>query len=75
MDRGMLEAWLEGYIRAWGSNEPDEIGALFADDARYYTALIDLRKVPGLTEISVDGGAVTIGAMVTLAEVARSEAI
>src|SRR3712207_6003115 len=38
--------------------------------------LIDLRKIPGLTEITVDGsGAVTIGAMVTHAEVARSEAI
>src|SRR5215213_5502226 len=37
--------------------------------------LIDLRKVPGLTDIKVDGGAVTIGAMVTHVEVARSEEI
>lgn len=33
-----VETWLEGYIKAWGSNNPQEIGALFADDALYYTA-------------------------------------
>ncbi len=38
MDRRMLEAWLEGYIRAWNSNDPHEIGGLFAEDACYYTA-------------------------------------
>jgi carbon-monoxide dehydrogenase medium subunit len=34
--------------------------------------LIDLRKVPGLNEIKVDANGVTIGAMVTHADVARS---
>jgi aerobic carbon-monoxide dehydrogenase medium subunit len=34
--------------------------------------LIDLRKVPGLNEIKVDASGVTIGAMVTHADVARS---
>ena len=38
MDRNALEKWLAGYIRAWNSNDPDEIGRLFADDAVYYTA-------------------------------------
>jgi ketosteroid isomerase-like protein len=28
-------AWVERYIGAWNSNDPDEIGALFADDAAY----------------------------------------
>jgi uncharacterized protein (TIGR02246 family) len=30
--------WVDGYVRAWNSNDPDEIGALFTDDAEYYTA-------------------------------------
>lgn len=33
-----LQAWVEGYIRAWNSNEPAEIGELFTDDATYFTA-------------------------------------
>ncbi len=37
MDRETLERWVEGYRRAWESNDPDEIGALFTDDATYYT--------------------------------------
>ncbi len=37
--------------------------------------LIDLRKVPGLTEIKVSGDGVTIGAMVTHAQVASSPEI
>jgi carbon-monoxide dehydrogenase medium subunit len=37
--------------------------------------LIDLRKVPGLNEIRVDSSGVTIGAMVTHADVARSPEI
>jgi hypothetical protein len=32
-----LTAWVEGYLRAWRSNDPDEIGALFSDDAEYFT--------------------------------------
>jgi uncharacterized protein (TIGR02246 family) len=33
----VVEEWVEGYIRAWNSNDPAEIGALFTDDALYYT--------------------------------------
>ena len=33
----MLDDWIAGYERAWSSNDPDEIGALFTDDALYYT--------------------------------------
>lgn len=33
-----LTAWLDGYVRAWTSNDPAEIGALFAEDAVYFTS-------------------------------------
>ena len=33
-----IEDWVRRYIDAWESNEPQDIGELFADDARYYTA-------------------------------------
>jgi hypothetical protein len=29
---------MNGYLHAWQSNDPAAIGALFAGDARYYTA-------------------------------------
>jgi ketosteroid isomerase-like protein len=38
VDRSDVEAWVDRYVRAWGSNDPDEIGDLFTEDARYYTA-------------------------------------
>lgn len=30
-----VQAWMDGYIAAWNSNDPDAIGALFTDDAVY----------------------------------------
>ena len=30
-------AWIDGYVRAWNSNEPADIRALFTQDAAYYT--------------------------------------
>jgi SnoaL-like protein len=38
VDRSDVAAWVDRYVEAWGSNAPDQIGALFSDDARYYTA-------------------------------------
>jgi len=32
------EAWVAGYVAAWESNDPEQIGALFTDDAVYLTA-------------------------------------
>ncbi|MET9338293.1 MULTISPECIES: YybH family protein [unclassified Nonomuraea] len=32
-----LASWMDAYIRAWHTNDPDDIGALFADDAVYFT--------------------------------------
>jgi ribonuclease HI len=34
-DGAPIEAWLDGYRRAWTSNDPDDIRALFSDDAVY----------------------------------------
>jgi hypothetical protein len=31
---GVVDRWLAAYIEAWTSNDPDEIGNLFAIDAR-----------------------------------------
>jgi ketosteroid isomerase-like protein len=30
-------AWVQAYIKAWNSNDSDDIGALFAEDAKYFT--------------------------------------
>ncbi|WP_307377574.1 nuclear transport factor 2 family protein [Microbacterium sp. W4I20] len=32
------ETWTEAYIEAWRSNDAQQIGALFAEDARYLTS-------------------------------------
>ncbi|WP_432825258.1 nuclear transport factor 2 family protein [Dactylosporangium sp. CA-092794] len=37
-DLEAVTQWVEGYVRAWNSNEPADIGALFAEDAAYYPA-------------------------------------
>ncbi|MDQ1486813.1 MAG: hypothetical protein QOJ62_2506 [Actinomycetota bacterium] len=37
-DLSSVTAWIDGYVRAWDSNDPDEIGVLFSDDAEYSTA-------------------------------------
>ncbi len=31
-----VEDWVEQYLRAWRSNEPDDIRALFTQDAEYH---------------------------------------
>jgi uncharacterized protein (TIGR02246 family) len=36
--RNDVERWVDRYVQAWGSNDPEEIGDLFTEDARYYTA-------------------------------------
>jgi uncharacterized protein (TIGR02246 family) len=37
MDTGKVRQWVEGYVKAWNSNDPEDIGALFTDDAAYFT--------------------------------------
>jgi hypothetical protein len=34
-DLAPVTAWIDGYLRAWNSNDPAEIGALFTEDATY----------------------------------------
>src|ERR1700716_334997 len=35
VDRELVRRWLDAYVSAWTSYDPDQIGALFADDASY----------------------------------------
>ena len=37
MDLSAFQAWLDRYIAAWRSGDPADIGALFSDDARYFS--------------------------------------
>ena len=36
MDHAAFQTWLDRYIAAWRSGDPDEIGSLFSADAQYY---------------------------------------
>jgi uncharacterized protein (TIGR02246 family) len=36
MDRAGFEDWLRRYFEAWVSNDPDDVAALFAEDALYW---------------------------------------
>jgi len=40
-DPTAVAAWLDGYRRAWESNDPDDIEALFTPDAAYLTGPSD----------------------------------
>jgi hypothetical protein len=33
----LVTDWIDGYVRAWNSNDPQDIDALFTDDATYRT--------------------------------------
>jgi hypothetical protein len=33
-----LKVWIDGYVHAWNSNDPGDIGRLFTDQATYSTA-------------------------------------
>jgi uncharacterized protein (TIGR02246 family) len=33
-----IEDWVRRYVEAWNTNDPDDIRALFTEDAVYYTA-------------------------------------
>ena len=38
MNVQQLEAWVAAYVRAWETNDPEDIGRLFAEEAVYFTA-------------------------------------
>ncbi|MGE3194508.1 MAG: nuclear transport factor 2 family protein [Microbacteriaceae bacterium] len=52
-DETTVTAWMTAYLTAWDSNEPDDIRALFTDDAQYLTAPFEPARV-GVDAI-VDG--------------------
>ena len=35
---GAIDRWMDGYVRAWSTNAPDDVRALFTDSAAYRTA-------------------------------------
>lgn len=35
MDRDAVDRWLQAYVAAWKTYDPDQIAALFAEDVRY----------------------------------------
>lgn len=43
--------WLEGYLRAWRSKNPDDVRALFTDDAEYLFRPDDPEPVRGIEAI------------------------
>ncbi len=40
-DSSAVSTWIDGYLRAWDSNAPDDIRALFTEDGEYRTAPFD----------------------------------
>lgn len=37
MDTDIVTKWMEGYIQAWATNDPQTIASLFTADAQYFT--------------------------------------
>ena len=38
MDAAAVDRWVQGYVKAWETNDGGDIEALFTEDALYYTA-------------------------------------
>jgi hypothetical protein len=38
VEHSEVETWVDRYMWAWSTNDPGDIGDLFTEDARYYTA-------------------------------------
>jgi len=43
--------WLDGYLRAWRTKEPDDVRAIFTDDAEYWFRPDDPDPVRGIDAI------------------------
>ena len=41
MERADFQRWLDGYAKAWRSDEPDDVAAIFTEDAIYLTGPFD----------------------------------
>lgn len=46
--------WMNGYLKAWESNEPDDVRALFTDDAEYRYSPSDSAPLQGIDAIVAD---------------------
>ena len=44
-------SWLDGYLRAWTSKEPDDVRSLFTDDAEYWFRPDDADPARGIDAI------------------------
>jgi uncharacterized protein (TIGR02246 family) len=38
MERSDVHAWVDRYVRAWKTNDPEDVRSLFTEDGRYATA-------------------------------------
>jgi hypothetical protein len=38
IDKADISKWIDGYVKAWKTNNVEEIGKLFTEDAYYSTA-------------------------------------
>jgi ketosteroid isomerase-like protein len=50
MDRPTFQRWLDDYLEAWRSNDPQRIGNLFSEDAVYHRTAYS-RPIEGRAEI------------------------
>jgi len=41
MNKGHVKKWVDGYVKAWGTNDPADIAALFTPGATYATGPFD----------------------------------
>jgi len=58
MDKADFENWLEGYVKAWKSNNARDIAALFTEDAVYSTGPFD---APWVGQQAIIDGWIGIG--------------
>jgi ketosteroid isomerase-like protein len=47
MDRTAVQRWLDAYVHAWQTYDPDEIRALFTEEATYFYNPFDEEPVRG----------------------------
>ena len=70
MDRNALQAWLDRYVEAWKSYDPDQIASLFGEEATYRYHPYDARYEP----YAIDGDqAVAIGTSSYWTDATRSK--
>jgi uncharacterized protein (TIGR02246 family) len=51
LDEARIHKWLEAYRHAWSTDDPDDVAALFTDDAVYFTAPFQ-QPLRGVDEIA-----------------------